>query len=56
MLRAPLLQGEGAEPSSIRLRVLSPGGGVQSRHMAFRAAGLHYIRCLLETRRCLDLR
>lgn len=38
MLHAPLAQGEGAQPSSIRLRVLSLGAGVQSTTLALMAA------------------
>lgn len=42
MLHLPLLQGEGAEPSSIRHRVLSLGAGVQSTTLALMAAHGHF--------------
>ena len=38
MLSAPAAEGEGAELSSIRLRVLSLGAGVQSTTLALLAA------------------
>lgn len=42
MLHAPLNVGDGAEPSPIRLRVLSLGAGVQSTTLALMAAHGHF--------------
>lgn len=42
MLHSPLEQGEGTEPSPIRLRVLSLGAGVQSTTLALMAAHGHF--------------
>ncbi len=42
MLHAPLSQEEGTDPSSIRLRVLSLGAGVQSTTLALMAAHGHF--------------
>ncbi|RWP56551.1 hypothetical protein [Mesorhizobium sp.] len=42
MLHSPIVAGGGAEPSPIRLRVLSLGGGVQSTTLALMAAHGHF--------------
>ena len=41
MLHASLVQGEGGGPSSIRLRVLSLGAGVQATTLALSTAADH---------------
>lgn len=42
MLHSPIVAGGGAEPSPIRLRVLSLGAGVQSTTLALMAAHGHF--------------